>query len=127
MLKDRNIKTTIMKKIMLLVLITGSLSAIAQDSTKVEQYCRVVANNRLLSTKVNIDVDFGDERKLFQDNRLRDEETGKLKKFNTVVDALNYLGSQGWTLVNAFPVLDGSNSNTLHYYFKKTFRKEEIH
>jgi len=115
-----------MKKIMLLVMLTGTLTAYAQDSTKVEQYCRVVANNRLLSTKVNIDVDFGDERKLFRDNRLRDEETGRLKKFNTVVDALNYLGSQGWTLVNAFPVPDGTSSNTLHYYFKKSYRKEDL-
>jgi hypothetical protein len=91
----------------------------------VEQYCRLIANNGC-SAKVNIDVDFGDERKLFTDNRLRDEETGRLKKFNTVVDALNYLGSQGWTLVNAFPVLDGTSNNTLHYYFKKTFLKEEL-
>lgn len=114
-----------MKKILLLVLVTSSLSAFAQDTTKVEQYCRLVAQNRMLSNKVAIDIDFGDERKLFSDNRLRDEETGKLKKFNTVVDALNYMGSQGWILVNAFPVLDGTSNTTLHYYFKKSFRKEE--
>lgn len=114
-----------MKKILLLVLIAGSFSAVAQDSSKVEQYCRLVAQNRLLSNRVNIDLDFGDERRLFSDNRMRDEETGKLKKFNTVVDALNYMGSQGWVLVNAFPVNDGTNNTTLHYYFKKTMRKEE--
>jgi hypothetical protein len=115
-----------MKKIFLLILLAGSLNAFAQDSTKVEQYCRLIAENRILSSKVNIDVDFGNERRLLADNRLRDEETGKLKKFNTVVDALNYMGSQGWVLVNAFPVLEGS-STTLHYYFKKSFRKEETH
>ena len=82
-----------MKKLFLLALIFSSFSAFAQDSTKVEQYCRLVAINKLFSNKVNIDVDFGDERKFFSDNRLRDEETGRLKKFNTVVDALNYLGS----------------------------------
>ena len=106
-----------MKKILLLVLVTGSLSAFAQDSTKVEQYCRLV---------VNIDVDYGDERKHFSDNRMRDEETGRIKKFNTVVDALNYMGSQGWVLVNAFPVMDGANATSLHYYFKKSFRKEDL-
>ncbi len=111
---------------MLLVLLTGSFGAFAQDTTMVEQYCRLVAQNRLLSNRVNIDVDYGDERKLFSDNRMRDEETGRLKKFNTVVDALNYMGAQGWILVNAFPVLDGSNNTTLHYYFKKNFRKSEV-
>lgn len=122
-----NTKKMIMKKFMLLVLLTGSLPAFAQDSTKVEQYCRLIAFNRLLSNKVSIDVDFGDERKLFTDNRMRDEETGRLKKFNTIVDALNYLGSQGWTLVNAFPAPDGTNNSTYHYYFKKGFRKEDLH
>lgn len=115
-----------MKKILLLVLVTGSLQAMAQDSTRVEQYCRLVAQNRLLSNRVNIDVDYGDERKLFSDNRMRDEETGRVKKFNTVVDALNYMGSQGWILVNAFPVIEGTNTTTLHYYFKKSFRKEDF-
>lgn len=115
-----------MKKLLLLVLVTGSLNAFAQDSTKVEQYCRLIAQNRLLSNRVNIDVDYGDERKLFSDNRMRDEETGKLKKFNTVVDALNYMGSQGWVLVNAFPVNDGTSNTTLHYYFKKDFRKKDV-
>lgn len=115
-----------MKRILLLVLVTGSLQAMSQDSTRVEQYCRLIAQNRLLSNRVNIDVDYGDERKLFSDNRMRDEETGRVKKFNTVVDALNYMGSQGWVLVNAFPVLDGNNVTTLQYYFKKSFRKEDI-
>lgn len=114
-----------MKKLFLLVLMVSSLSAFSQDSTKVEQYCRLVAIGKLFSNRVNIDVDFGDERKFFSDNRLRDEETGRIKKFNTVVDALNYLGSQGWTLINAFPVTEGS-SNTYHFYFRKQFNKQEV-
>lgn len=114
-----------MKKFVLFALILSSLSCFAQDTTKVEQYCRLVAINKLFSNKVNIDVDFGDERKFFSDNRMRDEETGRLKKFNTVVDALNYLGSQGWTLINAFPVVEGSSS-TYHFYFRRSFRKEEV-
>lgn len=114
-----------MKKFILLALLISSFSCFAQDSTKVEQYCRLVAIGKLFSNKVNIDVDFGDERKFFSDNRLRDEESGRIKKFNTVTDALNYLGSQGWTMVNAFPVNEGSSS-VYHFYFKKLFRKEEV-
>lgn len=116
-----------MKKIIFAAFMAISISSFAQqDTTQVEQYCRLIAQNRLLSNKVNIDIDYGDARKLFSDNRLRDEETGKLKKFNTVVDALNYMGSQGWILVNAFPVADGANSISLQYYFKKLFKKEEV-
>lgn len=114
-----------MKKLFLVALLAASFTCFSQDTTKVEQYCRLVAINKLFSNRVNIDVDFGDERKFFTDNRLRDEETGRLKKFNTVVDALNYLGSQGWILVNAFPVVEGS-SYTYHYYFRKQFNKTEV-
>jgi len=114
-----------MKKLLIGVCLLVSLSGFAQDTTKVEQYCRLVAYNKLLSNKVNIDVDFGQERKFFSDNRLRDEETGKIKNFNTVTDALNYMGSQGWVLVNAYPVTEGSTT-VLYFYFKKMFRKDEV-
>ena len=115
-----------MKKLFIGAFLLFSFSSFAQDTTKVEQYCRLVSFNKLLSNKVNIDVDFGEERKFFSDTRLRDEETGKIKKFNTVTDALNYLGAQGWSLVNAYPVTEGS-SNYYYFYFKKLFRKDEVH
>ena len=53
------------------------------------------------------------------------DEAGKLAKFNGVVDALNYLGAQGWTIVNAFPVLTG-NTVVYHYYFKRYVSKAEL-
>jgi len=37
---------------------------------------------------------------------------------------MNYLGSQGWMLVNAFPMAEGSSS-VYHFYFKKLYRKDE--
>ena len=122
-----------MKKNLIAVLLFISITSTAQnkssdgnDSTRVEQYCRMVATGRLLSNKVTIDVDFGEERKFFSgDSRLKDETTGRLKKFNSITDAMNYLGSQGWILVNAFPTLDGA-ANIYHFYFKKWFKKEGI-
>ena len=99
-----------------------------EDSMKVEQYCEVVATPRMLSSRVAIEVDYGEERSLWRDNRLK-EEGGKLKKFNSVIDALNYMARGGWKLVNAFPVNASNNSNsttyTYHYLFKKLFLKSE--
>jgi len=116
-----------MKKLFFTVMlfISIAISTSAQDTTRVEQYCRLIATGKILSNKVRIDVDFGEERKLFRDNRLKDEQTGKLKEFNTVVDALNYMGSQGWVLLNAFPMIEGG-SNVFHYYFKKQFKRSDI-
>jgi|SRR6185436_1855234 len=112
-----------MKKLLLTLFVFASFIVSAQDTTMVEQYCRMIVTSRALSTKVNIDLDFGEERRLFTDNRLRDEFTGKLKKFNSVVDALNYMGSQGWSLVNAFSI---NEQYTYHYYFRKKFKRSEV-
>ncbi|MEO7960910.1 MAG: hypothetical protein ABIR19_05140 [Ginsengibacter sp.] len=67
------------------------MSAIGQDTTKVEQYCEVVTTGRLLSNKVTIDIDYGEERTIWKDHRIRTDE-GKLKKINSIIDAVNYLG-----------------------------------
>ena len=114
-----------MKIILLAICLLAGSASFAQDTTKVEQYCEVVATGRLLSNKVTIDIDYGDERSFWKDNRLKDED-GKLKKFNTVIDALNSLGKSGWKLVNAFPVATGGVSpNVYNYVFKKEFSKSE--
>lgn len=114
-----------MKKIFLLATIFMSLTVYGQNDTAyVEQYCNVVATPRLLSNKVTIDIDFGEERSIWKDNRMRTEE-GKLKKFNTVIDALNYMGKSGWKLVNAYPVAANNGPLVYHYIFKKEFPKSE--
>ncbi|MBS1731023.1 MAG: DUF4177 domain-containing protein [Bacteroidetes bacterium] len=97
------------------------------DTTMIEQYCQVVASQKIFSNKVTIDIDFGEARGLFQTNKVKDEN-GKSKTFNTVIDALNYLGKDGWRLVNAFPISNSTkdNTNTYYYYvFKKYFPKND--
>ncbi|HSU29206.1 MAG TPA: hypothetical protein VLJ68_12555 [Chitinophagaceae bacterium] len=113
-----------MKKLIVLFFLFIALGTAAQDSTKVEQYCEVVATSRFLSNKVTIDVDYGEERSFWKDHRLRDDD-GKLKKFNTVIDAINFLGKNGWKLVNAFPVFTGNTAPIYHYVFKKEFPRSE--
>ena len=113
-----------MKKLFVILFIAAAFNASAQEDQKVEQYCEVVATPKMLSNKVTIDVDYGEERSFWKDNRLRDE-SGRLKKFNTTIDALNYLGKQGWKLVNAFPVYTSSNTQIYHYVLRKEFLKSE--
>jgi hypothetical protein len=117
-----------MKKLLVLFIIVLPVIAFAQaDTLKVEQYCEVVATSRMFSKKVTIDIDYGEARSIWKDNRLKDED-GNLKKFNTTIDALNYLGKQGWKLVNAFPMSEGSTTNSVsiyHFYFKREFVKSQ--
>src|ERR1043165_9807816 len=113
-----------MKELLTLLILTFSFTGYSQDTTRVEQYCEVVATGKLFSNKVTIDIDLGEERSFWKDHRLK-EDDGKLKKFNSVIDAVNYLGKTGWKLVNAFPVSTGNGPMVYHYVFKKDFLKTE--
>ena len=115
-----------MKKIIIVVFFTFASKALfAQvDTTKIEQYCQIIATPRLFSNKVTIDIDFGEQKSLWADTRLRSFD-GKLKKFNTIIDALNFMGKEGWVFINAYPVRNGS-SDICHYGFKKQFFRSAL-
>ncbi len=115
-----------MKKIIFFSLILLSANAYSQD--KVEKYCELIATAKMFSNKVTIEVDFGQEKKFFdfKDARVKDD-LGKAKNFNSVVDALNYLGSLGWKFVDAYPLTEGGGGGkVLHFFFKKEFLKSEL-
>ncbi len=105
-------------------LIITLISNAQSDTSRVEQYCQVIATPRLLSNKVTIDIDFGDEKSFWHDTRLK-TDAGKLKKFNTVIDAINYMGREGWIFMNAYPVRM-NETEIYHFAFKKLFLKSEL-
>lgn len=81
-------------------------------------YCELIGMAKFLSTKVTVAVDYGEERSFFQDTRMRDEQTGKVASFNSMVDALNYMGTKGWEFVQAYVVTTG-NQNVYRWLLKK--------
>ena len=85
-------------------------------------YCEMVGTQKLLSTKVTITLDFGEAKNIWKDNRVKDEVTGKAQSFNSMVDALNYMGEQGWEFAQAYVVTVGQQ-NVYHWLLKK--KKEE--
>lgn len=60
-----------------------------------EKYCKLTTTKHTFSDKVDIEVDFGQEA-----GHEKDEET--VKTFTSVVDAFNYLASQGWELASSY-------------------------
>lgn len=81
-------------------------------------YCELLGTQKFLSTKVTIAVDFGEAKNVWKDNRLKDEVTGKVQVFNSMVDALNYMGEDGWEFVQAYVVTIGQQ-NVYHWLLKK--------
>jgi len=113
-----------MKKIIIAAatIMMASVVSFAQtDSSLVEQYCQVIATPGLLSNRVTIDIDFGEQKNYWKDERLR-TYNGKLKKFNTIIDALNFMGKEGWNFINAYPV-KMANTEIYHFAFRKLVSK----
>ena len=99
-------------------LIVFSLSASAQGR---KVYCELLGTQKFMSTKVTISVAFGQERKFFGDNRMVDEN-GNVQVFNSMVDAMNYMGSLGWEFEQAYVVTVGGGagaSNVYHWLLSK--------
>ena len=102
-----------MKKILLSI--TFFLIALFAANAQGKIYCELVGTQRLLSTKVTVEVDFGQQSKFFSDNRLVDEK-GQVVVFNSMVDAMNHMGELGWEFEQAYVVTFGSGSSSSSVY-----------
>ena len=77
----------------------------------------------LLSPKVTIDIDFGQEDKAMvtKDTEVRDENDRPVQ-FNSAVDALNFMSTMGYEFVQAYTLTSTSNDSivsTVYYLLKK--------
>lgn len=82
-------------------------------------YCEIVGTSNLGGNKVTVEIDFGQQTKFMSDHRLVDE-TGKVIKFNSMVDAMNWMGKDGWEFVQAYGITSASGSrNVYHFLLKK--------
>lgn len=104
----------------LLIGFSNSVYCQTTDSATRTQYvyCELVGMAKIFSTKVTVAVDYGEERSFFQDSRMRDDQTGKVTSFNSMVDALNYMGTKGWEFEQAYVVTTGTQ-NVYHWLLKK--------
>lgn len=88
-------------------------------------YCELVGTSKLLSNKVKVQVDYGQETSFWKGISYMKDENGKNIEFNSMVDAMNYFGKQGWEFVQAYTVTMG-NQNVYHWLLKKEVSEEEL-
>lgn len=119
--------------LVIIALMLLSVKSWAQDGMNkktimAEQYCQVMAvsTGGLFEVfKVNIDVDYGEAVNKRKDMRVKDS-SDVFRTFNTIVDALNYMGRHGWSLVNAFSTNTKGNTDNITYLFKKIVAVSEL-
>ena len=65
--------------------------------------------------KIRVEVDHGQEKEiyLFGQNR----EKNPIKKYNSMIDALNTMTSEGWRFVQAYSM--GDEKNIIHWIIMK--------
>lgn len=91
---------------------------VKSDSTKFT-YCELVGTSKLLSNKVTVEIDFGQEMKFFSNNRYKDPATGKPAVFNSMIDALNFMGKAEWEFVQAYTIGSSQTGYVYHFLLKK--------
>ncbi|HYG52941.1 MAG TPA: hypothetical protein VD905_18700 [Flavobacteriales bacterium] len=119
-----------MKKFICMAMLMAFIhsASFAQTNETMETYCEIVGRAALsLTGKIKIEIDFGQENKVFEginNDMLKDPVTGKPMKFNSMVDALNHMAAQGWLFVNAYQITDTGNNTTYHYIMRRVVPKK---
>ena len=116
-----------MKKIvMFLILSMYMMVAFAQSEKESRVYCELVGNSNMFSSKVKVTVDFGQETSFWNrdtDQRLVDSD-GKDIKFNSMVDAMNFMGKNGWKFIQAYTIGDSKSGYVYRWLLYKDIKDE---
>lgn len=111
--------------ITVLICLIANISVLAQTVNNVPineikvEYVQIVGTANLMGTKVKIDIDFGQLNNVWttKDSEIRDKNGNKMK-FNSMIDALNFMSKAGYDFVSANAITVG-NSNVYHYLLRK--------
>lgn len=111
-----------MKKLLFLSMLLFSICSFAQNDNTHRVYCELLGTAKFMSTKVTVSVDFGQDdqgwsAKLVDDN-------GKSISFNSMVDAMNFMGKLGWKFEQAYTVGSGNNF-VYHWLLSKDISEGE--
>lgn len=101
-----------------------SMSAMGQEPYKV--FCELLGEGKFLSKKVTVTVDFGQKVSYWQSKTKQTlvDENGDKLEFNSMVDAMNYMGKRGWKFEQAYVVTVGQE-NVYHWLLSKEVTSDE--
>lgn len=90
-----------MKRLLILLVIGISCWGFIFSQKTYRAYASIIVNSSLFGKKISIDLNLGQKLASFHSYAIIDEN-GKDMKFNNVIDALNYLGNNGWILQQVY-------------------------
>lgn len=82
-------------------------------------YCQILGSQSLFS-QLNIIIDLGQETKLLSTrNSLLVDKDNKPIYFNSMVDAMNYMGNFGWEFVQAYTLTNDGDTQYVYWVLRK--------
>ena len=100
----------------------GQIEKIIYEDKKIEVFCDLISKKKFLGTEETIMINYGNRDSLWIDKKIYTLMSKDLKKYNSIIDALNYMGSEGWKTINTYS--SSQNSYTIeHYILKKEITK----
>ena len=117
-----------MKKLLLLLV---SLLCVHVVLAQHVVFCQIVGTQKFAKSEVTVGIDFGQEgamrTNIFGGVAMRNKlvgEDGKPISFNSMVDAMNYMGSLGWKFEQAYVATMGTQ-NVYHWLLSKSVDESE--
>lgn len=101
---------------------TASASATSNAQATYNIYCEIVGTGNLTGTKLSmLQADLGQSLSFFKTatGKILTDESGEKLKFNSMVDALNYMSKRGWKFIQAYV-----SQNVYHYLLVKEITDE---
>ena len=112
---DSNKKTTS-------TILLQDVNRISYESKNIEIFCDLISTRKFLGREENITINYGNRDSLWTSDKMFSLLASDLKKYNSVIDALNYMGSEGWQEISSYST---SNNSYIvkHYVLKKQIKK----
>lgn len=118
-----------MKRILIaLMVLSGILSGASAYATTDDQnggkahkvYCEIISYSRgMFSNKTTVELDFGQFASWWSADRSLVDENGETIKFNSILDAVNYMAARGWVFEQMYVVqtITKGDSDTPAYHW----------
>ena len=95
---------------------------ISYESKSIEIFCDLISTRKFLGTKEDISINYGNRDSLWTSDKMFTLVASDLKKYSSVIDALNYMGSEGWKEISSYSTSHNSYI-VKHYVLKKEIKK----
>ena len=99
------------------------------DDEEITVFAKISGINKNLlglGNKLSVEIDFGDEKSFWgNDGRnILIDDNGKELKFNSMIDAMNFMGRQGWEYEDSY-VITVDQQPVIHWLLSKKIKKGE--